>query len=365
MDISELVSLPIIDCHCHIRDRFDAIDSMLHDERAAGIDQINIVVTSFPGRPNLNPQGLYAKAKYPHDVFLFPGLDYSALAGNIDPRLTYPLADQVNRFAALGADGVKMLNGKPNYRKASGIALDSVIYEHYFARIEETGVPVLWHVNDPEEFWNPEEAPEWAKGPGWLYDDTFPSKESIYQECDRVLNRHPNLNIIFAHFYFLSDDLPRAAEFLDSHPNVNFDLAPGIEMLHNFTKGLEAAREFFLKYQDRICFGTDFSPGGRPSRLWVVRNFLESDEEFHVPTDEVLFWPDHRNTIRGIALSQDALRKIYADNFRRIVSSKPRPLDRSRVIEELHRLAMVYDQMGTSRNSAREAAMRITQELDE
>jgi predicted TIM-barrel fold metal-dependent hydrolase len=262
----------------------------------------------------------------------------------------------------MGCDGIKMLNGKPDYRKASGLALDCVIYDDYFARLEERGFPVLWHVNDPEEFWYPEQAPEWAKGPGWLYDHTFPSNESIYGECQRVLEKHPNLKIIFAHFYFLSDDLPRAAALLDRFPNVCFDLAPGIEMLHNFSKRPQEARDFFLRYQDRIIFGTDFAPGGQLSRIWVVRNFLETDEEFHVPTDEPLFWPDHRTMIRGIALPEKALRKVYAENYRRLVSSAPQPLDRHLVMTELDRLALLLDALGIRPNSARRVAFRLAEE---
>ncbi|UCC68805.1 MAG: amidohydrolase family protein [Armatimonadota bacterium] len=363
MDISEMAGLSIIDCHTHFGgEDLDAIDAMLEQEAASGIEQMTVLISSFPGRVNANPEGLYAKARHPERIYLFAGLDYSAIAKDVDHRWTYSLAQQIDRLAAMGCDGIKMLNGKPNYRQSSGLALDCVIYDDYFARLEERGFPVLWHVNDPEEFWNPEEAPEWAKGPGWLYDETSPSKESIYQECERVLAKHPKLKIIFAHFYFLSDDLPRAAALLDRYSNVSFDLAPGIEMLHNFAKRVEEARDFFVKYQDRIAFGTDFGPGGLDSRLWVVRNFLETDEEFHVPTDERLFWPDHRAMIRGIALPEEVLRKIYAENFRRQVSPAPRPLNRELVLAELDRLTVLQDALGAKPNAARRVAVRLAGE---
>jgi predicted TIM-barrel fold metal-dependent hydrolase len=366
MDIGDLGQFHIVDCHTHFGgENLDAIDAMLEAEQQAGIDQINVLISSFPGRVNANPEGLYVKARHPKTIYLFAGLDYSAIAKDVDHRYTYSLAEQVDRLPAIGCDGIKMLNGKPNYRRSSGLALDCVIYDDYFARLEETGFPVLWHVNDPEEFWNPDEAPEWATGPGWVYDDTFPTNESIYAECERVLEKRPKLNIIFAHFYFLSDFLPRAAAFLDRYPNVSFDLAPGIEMLHNFTKRPDEARDFFLKYQDRIVFGTDFAPKGLLSRLWVVRNFLETDEEFHVPTDERLFWPDHRTMIRGIALPEDVLRKIYADNFRRVAGPGPRPLDPRRVIGELNRLAVLQDAIGADRNTARRVATALTDESAE
>ena len=163
MDISGLAKLPILDCHTHFEgEDLNAIDGMLEQEAASGIDQISILISSFPGRVNANPEGLYAKARHQEKVYLFAGLDYSAIAKDVDHRWTSSLAQQVDQLAAMGCDGIKMLNGKPNYRQSSGLALDCVIYDDYFARLEERGFPVLWHVNDPEEFWNPDEAPEWA-----------------------------------------------------------------------------------------------------------------------------------------------------------------------------------------------------------
>ncbi len=364
MDLADLGRYRITDCHVHYRDdNPDAIDGMLDSLKAGGIERASIVVTSFPGRPNSNPDGLYAKAKHPSRVYLFAGMDYSAVARDLDHRLTYSLAQQIDRLSSMGVDGIKMINGKPNHRKAAGIAMDSVIYDDYFARIEERGAPVLWHVNDPEEFWNPDEAPEWAKGPGWLYDSTFPSKESLYGECERVLAKHPRLTVMFAHFYFLSDDLPRAARLLDQYPNVHYDLAPGIEMLYNFTKRPDEARDFFIKYQDRIVFGTDFSVGGLASRIWVMRNFLETDELFHVPTDDRLFWPDHRTMIKGIALPPEVLRKIYSGNFERIVSPEPRPLNLSLVVAELDRLTAICHELGIPNSAARRVAARLAEKL--
>jgi len=363
MDISQLSRLPMIDCHTHFGGPdLEAVDVLLEKEAAGGCHQVALLMSSFPSRVNGNPEGLFAKTRHPQRVYLFAGLDYSAVLRDVSHRWTLSLARQVDRLAQMGCDGIKMLNGKPNYRKASGLALDSAVYDDYFARLAETGFPVLWHVNDPEEFWRPQEAPEWARAPGWLYDETFPSSESIYQECERVLERHPQLKLILAHFYFLSADLPRAAALFDRYPNLHFDLAPGIEMLHNFSKRPEEAREFFLKYQRRLVYGTDFSPKGLPSRIWVVRNFLETDEVFHVPTDDRLFWPDHRTMIKGIALPEEALRSIYADNFRRLTSDQPRPLDRDLVVEEVHRIAALCDALGASPNPARGVAAHLLQE---
>jgi predicted TIM-barrel fold metal-dependent hydrolase len=360
MELSQLASLPIIDCHTHCGgEDLDAIDTMLEKEKAGGIQQLCVVVTSVPGHVNGNPQGFVAKARRPDQVYLFPGIDYSAVWADVNHRWTDSFPTQLDRLIAIGCDGLKMINGKPNCRKDSGIALDSVIYHAYFRKLADTGFPILWHVNDPEEFWDPAAAPEWARAPGWLYDDSYPTNQSLYDECERVLAAFPGLNIIFAHFYFLSDFLDRAAALLDRYPNVNLDLAPGIEMLHNFSKRPQEARDFFLKYQDRILFGSDFSPRFLLSRIWVVRSFLETDETFHVPTDDRLFWPDHRTMITGIKLPEPVLRKIYADNFRRLVGPRPKPLNMPLLMEELDRLTLLHDALGAKPNMPRKVAAAL------
>jgi predicted TIM-barrel fold metal-dependent hydrolase len=368
MELREMTKRSIVDCHTHFGgEHLDQIDDLLAAEREGGVHRLALMVTSVPGRANENAQAIYAKYRHPESVYVFAGMDYAAVSEDVDHRLTYPFPQQIDRLLALGVDGVKLINGKPDARKNSGIALDSVLYEGFYARAEALQLPLLWHVSDPEEFWDPAAAPEWASSHGWCYDASFPTNVQLYQEVAHVLARHPNLKVVFAHFCFLSDFLDRAAALLDEYPGVNLDLAPGIEMLHNFSKRPDEARGFFLRYQDRILYGTDlscgteWSPGLKLSRIWVVRSFLETGETFHVPTDDSLVWPDHRTMIRGIKLPEEVLAKVYVGNFARLTSPAPRPLCLPRVVEELNRLTAIHDAAGVRPNMPRRVADRLEQ----
>jgi hypothetical protein len=160
----------------------------------------------------------------------------------------------------------------------------------------------------------------------------------------------------FAHFYFLSADLQRAGDFLDAHPHVCFDLTPGVEMYLNFANNHHAARDFFIRYADRLVYGTDIGASvvqRDPSegldraeslgRAWVVRRFLESDGPFAAP-EGVGHWlgMDARG-FHGIALPPDVLEKIYHANFERIFGVAPAPLNRDAALAELERLARAID----------------------
>lgn len=356
MQFSDMLQLPIIDGHTHLqRSDDEAGDRLLAKAAGGGIVALNVLIEGSLHHTNWNPAALVAKARHPKQVFVFAGLDYTFLASDYDLGLALSFPRQVDRLITMGCDGIKMINGKPNARKRNGIAVNSPIYNAYFAKMEETGFPILWHVNDPEEFWDPAIAPEWATAPGWIYDETFPTKESLYQETHAVLKQHPNLRVLYAHFHFLSADLPRLEALFETYPNVSVDITPGIEMFHNFTANLDASREFFIKWQDRIVFGTDLFEDSPVSRIWVTRACLESDETFHVPTDERLFWPDHRTTLRGLNLPKDVLEKIYITNWTRLVSAEPKPLNVPVVREELERLAAISDQLSEKENLARHA----------
>lgn len=335
-----------------------------------GLDRMNIVCTMNRDNVNANPPAFVAKAEFPERFYVFAGLDHSAcLSGG---KVTGPsLAEQVDRLRALGADGIKMIENKPTSRKVLDIPVDSEYFEDYFARVEETGFPVLWHVNDPEEFWDPEETPSWARKRGWGYDDTFVKKETLYAEVENVLVRHPKLNIIFAHFYFLSADLPRAAALLDRFGGVRLDLAPGIEMLYNMSRDVAATRAFFEKYADRIVFGTDISSGQTPEeakiRSGIVTRWLETDEEYRVPdAADFLLGPPEDGVIRGLSLPATVLSKIYRENFEAFATSHPKPLDRALAAEECERIAEEIDALRDERvedNHARAAAVRLCRQL--
>jgi predicted TIM-barrel fold metal-dependent hydrolase len=360
MQFAEMLQLPIIDCHTHIsHSDNEAGDRLLKKAADGGLAAVNILIEGSFHRTGWNPVALVAKARNPKQVFVFAGLDYTFLASDYDLGLALSMPRQVDRLMEMGCDGIKMINGKPNARKHNGIAVNSPIYDAYFTKMEEVGFPILWHVNDPEEFWDPANAPEWATAPGWVYDETFPTKESLYQETHAVLKKHPNLRVLYAHFHFLSADLPRLDTLLETYPNVSVDLAPGIEMFHNFTANLNASREFFIKWQDRIVFGTDLFENSPLSRIWVTRACLESDATFHVPTDERLFWPDHRTTLRGMSLPKDVLEKIYIGNWSQLVGAEPKPLNVPVVRQELERLSAISKQMGEKENVAQQALETI------
>lgn len=354
-------TLPVLDAHIH----YDGPASMLNLIEIldrCGIGKFNVVCTPHTNRLSLVPDALHLKAHYPERVYVFGGLDISAYFILPDSCGAY-FADYLDTLVRMGCDGVKMIEGKPGMRKSLSVPpFDGSAYAPYWAKMEALGLPLVFHVNDPEEFWDPALIPDWAVQQGWFYGDgSFVSNEVQYSEILNVLRRHPGLKMILAHFFFLSNQLPRLAGYLDEFPNMHVDLTPGVEMYYAFARNPAATRDFFLKYQDRIIFGTDIGAKALLSgsggidltesqiRVDLIRTFLEADGEFRLVSDQGFLMDKFAGPFHGICLPTEVLEKIYHRNFERLAGDLPRPLDPDAIIRECDRLATIIPVMGAAR----------------
>lgn len=333
--MSDFMEIQPSDCHFHVWG-LDGIPGLMEIVGAAGLRSATILAIAMMGDKSLNQNcvGLLAKALHPGTLYSFGCLWHPRTATVQDP-LTYE--EQARTLIEAGCDGMKMLEGKPTERKALDEPLDSPDYDAYYAYLEAEDIPVLYHVADPERFWDPNAPKEIREGPWFYGGGGYPTKEQIYQEMEHVLEKFPGLRVVFAHFYFLSGDLGRAAAFLEKYPNASLDLTPGGEMYWNFSKDPERWGEFFTTYQDRILFGTDNMAGSglyemskedAVAKIRGMRTFLETNRTF-----EWLGGQQH-----GLGLEPDVLSRIYCDNFSRFVGRAPKALDFGRAIDQSERM---------------------------
>lgn len=319
---ASFAELPIIDSHVHFVHE-DLMDEMLGLMDAVPSQQFNLVCVPNRDATTHNPAAIYFKQHYPQRVFTSGALEYRPVLDDMKHRPEL-LTRQVRSLQAQGFDGLKLIEGKPEVRKLLPYPLDGSLYSELWAVVEEEQFPVVFHVADPDEFWDPKTCPDWARQSGWDYTDgSYPSKQALYTEVEHILDRHPRLKIIFAHFYFLSNELKRAGLFLDAHPAVSFDLAPHLGMYDDFSQRPEETRSFFEHYQDRIIYGTDtdtraLKRGTEGYRFMrsipiLIRSFLEINGEFTLPGGK---------QYQGLGLPRNVLEKIYHTNFERVYGKK-------------------------------------------
>jgi predicted TIM-barrel fold metal-dependent hydrolase len=328
---SSYKDIPVFDSHTHVMKGLEGIEQLVRLKEMFNFKWMNTLSVSAMGDITQNPLCALLKALYPEKNYIFGGLLH------VEEVLKegYDYLSQTKNLISLGFDGMKMIEGKPGVRRELNKPMDDPSYDEYYRFLEEEKITVLLHIADPETFWDRETIPEWAYNNGWFYGDgSYTAKEELYNEVDRLLSKFPKLHAIFAHFYFLSADLEKAAEFLDKWENVSIDLTPGTEMYPNFAKQPERWKEFFVKYQDRIIFGTDVCDYSSDIELEnmiktvkITRMFLETDKEYQV-------WD---LKLKGIALEKEVLEKIYYKNFLRYVGTESKKLDKQAAIEECKR----------------------------
>lgn len=228
------------------------------------------------------------------------------------------LADAVGR----GVSGLKVFKQLGlGYRDAGGelLKIDDPRWDPIWSACGELGIPVLIHSGDPAAFFDPidrvnERWEELSRNPSWsFHGDQFPALDELMEARNRVIARHPKTQFIGAHMASSEHDLETAARWLDAYPNLHLDIASRISELGRQPR---AAREFFIRYADRILFATD---GPWPeTRLHAYWRFLETgDEAFDY--SEKSPPPQGLWRISGVELPDDVLRKIYHLNAVKLI----------------------------------------------
>ncbi|MEZ6138422.1 MAG: amidohydrolase family protein [Pirellulaceae bacterium] len=114
------------------------------------------------------------------------------------------------------------------------------------------------------------------------------------------------------HFGNNPEDLETVGQWLDKYPNFYVDIDARISELG---RQPYSCRKFFIKYQDRIMFGTDTTPKADAYRLYY--RFMETDDEYFDTAES-----HHRQgfwNIYGIFLPTPVLEKIYRGNAIRVL----------------------------------------------
>jgi uncharacterized protein len=248
---------------------------------------------------------------------------------NTDERLA-SLPEKLENAIKMGAIGEGELwkNLGLTAKDVSGkvIPVDDPRIDPLWAKAGELGVPVLWHMGDPapmfqtvnrfnERYIELRSYPEWS-----FYGSNFPSREIIMKGRENVLRKHPQTIFIGCHMGWNSDDLSYAAYLLDTYPNYYLDLSTTLSELG---RQPYTARKFFIKYQDRILFGTD---GGSLFNVkgWTVEKFYQAYFEFLETENEYIDYPMQGAInqggwkIYGINLPDSVLQKIYYKNAGKI-----------------------------------------------
>lgn len=238
---------------------------------------------------------------------------------------------ELERDFAQGAAACKVWkNIGMEVRKPSGehLMVDDPLLEPIFSFIADRNKTLLMHIADPLDCWRPlqESSPHYSyysEHPEWhLYGrDDMPSHQQLMEARDAVVARHPNLRVVGAHLGSLEHDVAEVAKRFDRYPNFAVDMSA--RLLDLALQDAGKVRPFFLKYQDRILFGTDMGTWGLASAMPESRRerlrqeFTNSYEEHYRYLENEGPMRISEREVVGIGLPADVLEKLYRANARR------------------------------------------------
>jgi predicted TIM-barrel fold metal-dependent hydrolase len=225
------------------------------------------------------------------------------------------------RAGALGLKVTKELGLRFRDSHGEMIGVDDLRLYPVWKKAGDMGIPVLIHTSDPVGFFLPvNEANEhyhtMLKYPGWSFHGSHYTKGELLEQRRRMMADHPDTTFICPHVANNPEDLDQVSAFLDELPNVVIDISARMDELG---RQPYSARDFLIRYQDRVLFGSDMPISEEMYRSYF--RFLEtSDEYFDYPgylgeSDNITRWK-----IYGLHLPDGALEKIYNKNALRVIA---------------------------------------------
>ena len=314
---SPLGEYDIINAHDHLY-FIKNLENYLPAAEAAGVDQTLFVASSYgtlkggsaspsEGMEWNTDEIIRASQQYPGKI-----IPYCALHPANENKVAL-----LEKHRAAGAQGVKLYSGHGNFYERP--LADPSMLEVY-AWCEKEGFPICWHVNY--------------------------SRADIAREFEEVMAQYPKLKVIVPHFG-VTFYRPGNAEWenfwalLDKYPGLYTDCSWGtrailVHGLEVVSANLDAFREKFLKYQDRIIWGTDMVVTGNSEKTipWIesvllaCRGMLEQETYyFWMAADGCEYaysrTQNPQGRLNGLVLPPEVLRKIYKTNYETFVQLKP------------------------------------------
>lgn len=131
-------------------------------------------------------------------------------------------------------------------------------WSEVFSIAAEKGVPVLWHVTQRLSY-----SPYHGGGANSYWSDGYKkgvkfTNEDLLQIMLEVIKSHPGLKVIGAHQLHIG--LKRISQFMDMHDSLYIDTSCGFFVRWGdviYEEDRKILYEFFVKYKDRILFGSD------------------------------------------------------------------------------------------------------------
>jgi hypothetical protein len=348
----DFARVPKVDVHVHVNsDDRVFLDLAVKD----GFELLSINV-DYPDFPPLERQAQIAHGLIAADPVHFHYATTFSMKGFGAAQWSADTIRHIDAEIDRGAVAVKVWKNIGMVEKdAQGrlIMLDDPGFDAVMQHLEARRIPLIAHQAEPKNCWLPLEAmttendrsyfrehPEYHM---YLHPEQ-PSYETLMAARDRFVARHPRLIFVGAHLASIEWSVEKLAQFLDGHPNATVDLAARMTNVQYQSNADRAkVRRFFLRYQDRILYGSDLTeeppdageraqnPPTHAARFAAEAEAFWRSDWIYLATPATQRVDALGAVVAGLALPRAVIDKIYRSNARRVFfkAKDARPAARS------------------------------------
>jgi len=310
---------PVVDSHNHTTINANNIEQMIKEMDALNL-RVLVNLSGGDAAAVKSKVDFLRGTKYADRFRVFANVNWTSADA---PGWATRAVTDLRQAVANGAVGLKIAkNLGMGTRRTDGTRqkVDDPGLKPIWDLCAELNIPVIIHTGEPQEFFSPLD----MHNERWLelalfrdrrhYMDGEPTFAELMGERDRMYKANPKTRYIGAHFNWYGNNLGKTAKQLDETPNLVLEVAA---VLYDFGRQPRGAREFFIKYQDRILFGKDSYSAEEYPYYWRV--FETTDEYFDYYRDYHAFWK-----LYGMDLPDAVLKKLYYANALKITPGLPK-----------------------------------------
>lgn len=266
------------------------------------------------------------------DKFIFLGtfsVDSFNNAGFADHTIA-----RIDKCMKGGASGIKIwknIGMVLKDRNGRFVMIDDPAFKPVFNYLQEKHIPLLAHLGEPRNCWLPEEEMTLGNDRGYFKNHPqyhmflhpeAPSYEDQINARDNLLQQYPKLDVTGAHLASLEWNVDELAKRFDRFPNLKADLAARIGHLqYQSLADQDRVRNFLIKYQDRIMYGTDGGINEQDTNYSGITAGLRQgwiNDWIYLATDSTVIVKDlDQKVVKGLKLPTEVIDKIYCKNAER------------------------------------------------
>lgn len=329
--MADFAKVPKFDSHVHLN---VVGDDFIEQARADNFEllSLNVDYPDFTSLPAQREAAVTLAERAPETVHWATTFSMKAFG---EPGWDEGAAADIAEAAKQGAVAVKVWkNVGMVERDADGklVMLDDPRMAWLGPAVAAADVVLVAHQGEPHNCWLPleemttdndreyfREHPQYHM---YLHPE-MPGYEEVLATRDNFLDANPELRFVGAHMASLEYDVERLGRFLDRYPNANIDLAARMSQVqYQSVRDREKVRDFFIRYQDRVLYGSDltYGPDSEPAEFreevhgtWTADwRYLATGESQHVDVIEA--------DVEGLALPREVIDKIFYRNAIKVLA---------------------------------------------